>query len=172
MIFTLTELEHHPIEFDVRYAPGEISFSGELRQVSPLHAVGKTELLRNTLGEIRVKGHLTVDLESACDRCLEPAAIPLDTDFDLFYRPVIKTSNHAEVHLAEGEVDLSFYEGDSLALRDALREHVLLSLPMRLICSDACKGLCPNCGANLNTAPCNCAVQRTDPRWSALKGLD
>ena len=171
MIFTLTELEHHPIEFDVRYAPGEIPFSEELRQVSPLHAAGKAELLRNTLGEIRVTGRLEVQLESACDRCLEPASIPLDTPFDLFYRPVLKTSNHAEVHLEEGEVDLSFYEGDSLALRDALREQVLLSLPMQLICQPDCKGLCPECGANLNLAPCSCAARGSDPRWSALKDL-
>lgn len=171
VIFTLTELEHHPIEFDVTYAPGEIGFSDEIRQKGGLRAAGKAELLRNTLGEIRIKGHLTVELESGCDRCLEPAALPLDSDFDLFYRPVIRTSNHAEVHLEEGEIDLSFYEGDSLALRDALREHVLLSLPMQLTCSPDCKGLCPDCGGNLNTTPCACASKRADPRWSALKGL-
>lgn len=171
MIFTLTELEHHPIHFDVTYAPGEITFSEEVRQKGGLRAAGKAELLRNTLGEIRIKGHLTVELESACDRCLEPAAIPLDSDFDLFYRPVIRTANHAEVHLEEGEIDLSFYEGDSLALRDALREHVLLSLPMQLVCRPDCKGLCPDCGANLNLTPCSCAAKRSDPRWSALKDL-
>ncbi len=171
MIFTLTELEHHPIHFDVTYAPGEIAFSSELRQKGGLHAAGKAELLRNTLGEVRIQGRLTVNLESACDRCLEPAAIPLDTPFDLFYRPVIKTANHAEVHLEEGEIDLSFYEGDSVALREALREHVLLSLPMQLVCREDCKGLCPDCGANLNLSPCQCAARRADPRWSALKDL-
>lgn len=171
MIFTLTELEHHPILFDVTYAPGEIGFAEELRQLGGLHAAGNAELLRNTLGEVRIQGHLTVELETACDRCLEPAAIPIDADFDLFYRPAITTSNHAEVHLEEGEIDLSFYEGDSLALRDVLREHVLLSLPMRLTCSEDCKGLCPDCGANLNLSPCGCAAKRMDLRWSALKDL-
>ncbi|MBI4889237.1 MAG: hypothetical protein HY821_01350, partial [Acidobacteria bacterium] len=56
MIFALTELEHHPILFDVTYAPGEIGFSQELRQNGGLHAAGKAELLRNTLGEVRIRG--------------------------------------------------------------------------------------------------------------------
>lgn len=171
MIFTLTELEHHPIHFDLTYAPGEIPFSEEIRQTSGLHAAGKAELLRNTLGEVRIQGHLKVNLESSCDRCLEPAPIALDSAFDLFYRPVIRTPNHAEMHLEEGEIDLSFYEGDSIALRDALREHVLLSLPMQLVCRPGCNGLCPVCGANLNLSPCACASRKSDPRWSALNNL-
>ncbi|MBI4889771.1 MAG: DUF177 domain-containing protein, partial [Acidobacteria bacterium] len=96
---------------------------------------------------------------------------PVENEFDLFYRPVVKTSNHAEVHLEEGEIDISFYEGDSVGLRDALREHVLLSVPMQTTCRPDCKGLCPECGANLNEKPCNCAEQKVDPRWSALKDL-
>lgn len=171
MRFSLSELEHHPILFDVNYAPGEIGFSEEITQDGGLHAVGQAELLRNTLGEVRIRGHVKVQLGTACDRCLEPAAIPVDNDFDLFYRPVQKSSHHAEVHLEEGEIEISFYEGDSLALRDALREHILLSLPMQVVCSPKCKGLCPECGANLNDAPCGCAAKRADQRWSALKNL-
>jgi uncharacterized protein len=172
MIFTITELEHHPILYDVVYHPGEIDLPDELRQVGGLHVKGSTELLKNTLGEIRLRGHVTVEIEAACDRCLEPAKVPVDSDFDLFYRPVEKVETHGEIHLEEGEIDLSFYEGDSVALRDVLREFVLLSLPMRTVCSEECQGLCPVCGENRNEKSCGCNVAHHDERWAGLKGLE
>lgn len=171
MYFAITELEHHPILFDVRYQPGEIGFPEELHQIGELAARGKTELLRNTLGEIRIRGHVAARIEGACDRCLEPAQIAVDEDFDLFYRPAVRTASHAEIHLEEGEIDLAFYEGDGIALADALREQILLSLPMQLFCRPDCKGLCPHCGANRNRQECGCGRTLPDPRWSALKDL-
>jgi len=172
MIFTLTELEHHPILFDVVYQPGELGLPEELHQMGELRVNGSAELLKNTLGEIRLRGHLSVELETACDRCLEPAKVPVDSDFDLFYRPLEKVETHGEIHLEEGEIDISFYEGDGLALRDALREFVLLSIPMRTVCREDCLGLCPVCGENRNLKACGCTVETRDERWAGLKGLE
>jgi uncharacterized protein len=172
MFFSLTELERHPIHFDVSYEPGEIEFPVEIRQRGGLRSEGKVELLRNTLGEIRLRGRVDAVVEGDCDRCLEPATVEIHEKFDLFYRPVLNTANHAEIHLAEGEIDISFYEGDGILLREAMREFVLLSLPMRLFCKPDCKGLCPVCGANRNFAECGCRVERADPRWAALKGIE
>lgn len=172
MIFTLTELEHHPILFDVVYQPGEIELPPELRQLGGLQVKGSAELLKNTLGEVRLRGHVVVEIEAACDRCLEPAKVPVDSDFDLFYRPVETVETHGEIHLEEGEIDISFYEGDSVALREVLREFILLSLPMRTVCSEECQGLCPVCGENRNLVACGCTVAPKDERWSGLKDLD
>lgn len=171
MFFTLTELEHHPIQFDVRYKPGEIDLTEDYRQIGEVHAEGRATLLRNTLGEIRVQGHLNGNVEADCDRCLEPAAYAIDAPFDLFYRPVVKTETHGEVHLEEGEVDIGFYEGDGLSLEETLREFILLSIPMQLLCKPDCAGLCPQCGANRNTEACGCSVKLEDSRWDALKKL-
>jgi uncharacterized protein len=171
MFFTLTELEHHPILFEVTYAPGEVQLGEELHQQGGLEVSGKAELLRNTLGEIRLRGHAKVVLETNCDLCLDPANINIDNDFDLFYRPVEKTETHGEIHLEEGEVEISFYEGDGVGLRDALREFILLSVPMRAVCKEDCKGLCPNCGRNRNEGPCGCNTKRIDPRLAALKNI-
>lgn len=171
MIFTLAELEHHPIQFDLEYAPGEIGLADEIRQIGPLKTRGKAELLRNTLGEIRLRGHLSVELSCECVRCLEAANFPLDQDYDLFYRPPVEVGNHAEIHLEEGEVDISFYEGDRLALEEAMREFILLSIPMQVFCSPDCKGLCPVCGINRNRESCSCKIERTSARWEALKRL-
>jgi uncharacterized protein len=58
-----------------------------------------------------------------------------------------------------------------LDLGELLREQFLLALPMKPLCDDGCRGLCPECGANLNRTPCGCAPTWEDPRLAALKGL-
>lgn len=171
MFFHITELEHHPIHFDVNYEAGEIDFGDDLNQRGPLHAAGSAELLPNTLGEIRLRGLVEVEVMGACCRCLEPASARVVSRFDLFYRPEPKLSGHPEIHLEEGEIDLSFYTGDGVALAEAMRDFVLLSLPMRLVCRENCQGLCPHCGANRNIEPCDCRTERIDERWAALKDL-
>jgi uncharacterized protein len=171
MFFSLAELEHHPILFDVRYTPGEIDLTADYRQVGEIHAEGKATLLRNTLGEIRVQGRLKASVEADCDRCLERASHDVDAPFDMFYRPVVKAESHGEIHLEEGEVDIGFYEGEGLGLEDTLREFILLSIPMQVLCKPDCAGLCPQCGANRNLAPCECQIKLEDPRWDPLKKL-
>src|SRR5580700_7223449 len=124
-------------------------FDPGLRQVSPLEAEGSVELLEDTLGEIRVQGRLNVTMEADCDRCLESARYPVESNFDLFYRPAPPARTHRpaeEVEIDEGEAELAFYEGGGLELKDILREHILLSMPMQRICSETCRGICPQCG--------------------------
>lgn len=173
MFFSVRELELRKAYFDVAFSPGEIEFfDSKLRQASQLKAEGSVELLGNTLGEIRVKGHLSVTMESDCDRCLETALIPLEADFDLYYRPEPELGRiRDEVEIDEGESQIAFYEGEGLELGDILREHILLSLPMQRVCSDACKGICPVCGQNRNLVACGCAIKPADDRWAALKNL-
>jgi uncharacterized protein len=173
VFFSVSELELRKAYFDVSFSPGELAFfDNKLRQASPLKAEGSVEMLGNTLGEIRVKGHLGVTMESDCDRCLETATIPLAADFDLFYRPEPEMDQiRDEVKIDEGESQIGFYEGEGLDLGDILREHILLSLPMQRVCSDACKGICPVCGQNRNLVACGCAVKPGDDRWAALKNL-
>jgi uncharacterized protein len=171
MFFALTELEHHPILFDLNYPAGEVEFGEELRQRGELHVAGKAELLQHTLGEIRVRGRVDVDFDCNCDRCLEPATENLHADFDLFYRPVPKVYAHVETQLEEGEVDVSFYEGDGVELEAVLHEFVIVSQPMQHLCKPECKGLCPHCGVNRNTKECGCEGIVVDKKLAKLKQL-
>lgn len=175
MFFSVQELELKKARFDVSFPPGEIDFFDKgLRQVSPLVAQGEAELLGNTLGEIRVRGRLRVTMETDCDRCLEPATRPIESDFDLFYRPAEPVAHgpSEDVEIHGGEAEIAFYEGGGLELKDILREHILLSLPMQRICREDCRGICPLCGQNRNTAACGCQVKPADDRWAALKNLN
>lgn len=171
MFFSVQELELKKIRFEVAFPPGEIEYDGGLRQATPLEARGSAELLAHTLGEIRIQGHLTVRMRSECDRCLEPAEFPIDSDFDLLYRPAVRGGYDEEVEIDEGESEIAFYNGDGVELKDVLREYVLLSLPMQRICCENCHGICPVCGQNRNLVSCGCEVKPVDDRWAALKNL-
>ncbi len=172
MFFSVKELELRKARFDVALAPGQIDFGDQgLRQVTPLEAVGTAELLGNTLGEIRVRGHMKVTIEGDCDRCLDKARFPLDSDFDLFYRPASFSATQEEVAISPDEIEVAFYEGGGIELNDILREYVLLSLPMQKVCSESCLGICPVCGQNRNLKQCGCHEELVDDRWSALKKL-
>jgi uncharacterized protein len=171
MFFDIKQLRLGKIRFQKTYTPGAIEFfDPQLRQVEPLVASGVAEL-KEALMEIRVSGHVHTDMEIACDRCLEPAVFPIDTRFDLLYRPAAYMPEAEEVEVQEKETDIGFYQGEGLDLMDVLREQVLLALPMHRVCREECRGICPVCGQNRNTAECACREERLDDRWSGLRNL-
>lgn len=171
MFFDIKQLELGKILFDKTYAPGVIEFfDPQLRQTEPIESSGTAEL-KQALMEIRVVGHVKTRMEVACDRCLETILIPIDADFDLIYRPAAYMPEGEEVEVPASEVEVGFYQGEGIDLKDVLREQVLLALPMHRVCREDCKGICPVCGQNRNTAECACRQELTDDRWSALKNL-
>lgn len=171
MFIGLQALEVRPVRFDLSVPAGEIDFDGKTCQSSPLRAEGTAQLLSASLGEIRVKGKLAVTVAAPCDRCLEPAAKEICRDFDLVYMPAAEMKKGGEDEVDEDAIEVGFYEGNGLELNDVLREVVLLALPMRLVCDEECKGICPSCGQNRNQAECGCHSELTDDRWSKLKLL-
>jgi uncharacterized protein len=171
VFFSVKDLEIKKLYFDVSFPPGEIQYEEGLRQATSLEVQGEAELLAHTLGEIRIQGHLKTRMVAACDRCLEPAEFPIDSDFDLFYRPAKRKGFEEEVEIDEGETEIAFYDGGGVELKEVLREFVLLSMPMQRICGESCRGICPACGQNRNLANCGCELKPEDDRWSALKKL-
>jgi uncharacterized protein len=172
MLLSVKEMEVRKVRFDETFQPGEIDFSGAgVRQAGPIHVDGVAELLANTDGEVRIKGHLGVKMESECDRCLAIATFPLDCGFDLFYRPSESLSAEEEVAIDEGEAEMGFYAGAGIELEEILREQVMLLLPMQRVCTADCKGICPVCGRNRNESSCDCRMAASDDRWSALRKI-
>lgn len=170
MFVSVQDLELRKLVFDVDFPAGEIDLGG-LRQVGPLHAEGQAELLSNTLGEIRIQGKIHVEIEADCDRCLELIHRPIDSDFDLYYRPSPDSSIPHELAIDEGEAEIGFYDDGGIELAEVMREYVLLALPMQQVCDEACKGICPQCGLNRNTGHCQCEMKIVDERWTALRNL-
>ncbi len=138
---------------------------------------GRAELIEEHHGrkgiiqDIRVVGDFSTKLEVNCARCLDPVLRDLHRTFDLLYRPRGTDAGVKEIAIGEAETDIGYYEGEGLLLEDVLREQVLLAAPMKAICREGCKGLCPHCGRNLNLESCVCSESVVDPRWTALKEI-
>src|SRR4029077_328008 len=177
MFIEIHELELHPVDFEEQYVPGAIDLGPDLRQVDDLQTSGRAQLVEERHGkhqivkDIRLTGELTTKVEMDCARCLEPVVQKVARTFDLLYRPQGTDAGRAELSVTSAEAEVSYYQGEGLLLEDALREQVLLALPIKAICREDCKGLCPHCGRNMNVEPCSCAEPVEDPRWSALKDI-
>lgn len=177
MLIEIKELELHPIDFDEEFSPGVLDFGPDLKQQTPLHAGGRAQLIEERHGkhqlvkDIRLNGELCTSLEVPCARCLEPVTQDVRRNFDLLYRPLGVDAGREEMSVTGAEAEISYYQGEGLLLEDALREQVLLSVPLKAICREDCKGLCPHCGKNLNVEPCSCSEPVADERWTALKDL-
>jgi uncharacterized protein len=119
----------------------------------------------------RVTGQVQTRLQLACGRCLEPFEIPVDSPFELRYVPEPAAAADDEREVADDDLTTAFYKDDAIDLGELMHEQFVLALPMKPLCSEACKGLCAQCGTNLNKGTCDCAPEWTDPRLAALKNL-
>jgi uncharacterized protein len=180
MLISLHNLKLHKnlLEFEEEYPAGTFDLGPDVRQFGKLSSAGRAMLVeehdghRGKLDDIRVVGSLQTDLEILCARCLEPVPYPVKREFDLLYRPAGSDIGEGkEVEMQDRDAAISYYEGQGVELGDLLREQILLEVPLKTLCSEDCKGLCPHCGRNLNTGSCECAQAAVDPRWEALKGL-
>ncbi len=116
-------------------------------------------------------GRVSGRLELTCSRCLEPYRLEVDAPFDLMYSPDQENVGDGEIEVADDDLSTAFYRDQTIDLGGLMREQFLLALPMKPLCSDACRGLCPACGTNWNTGSCSCSTGWEDPRLDALKGL-
>lgn len=144
----------------------------EYRVAAP---VGLSMVVEKAGGDaFRVAGRTTTRLELECGRCLEPFAVPVDTSFDLRYVPVVESVPEGavdEIQIADEDLATSYYREGLLDVIDMLREQFQLALPMKPLCAEDCRGLCPECGANRNETACGCASRWEDPRLAPLKSL-
>ncbi len=177
MLIEIAELELHPVDFQEEFPPDAIDLGADVRQLSVLKTSGRAQLVEehhgkhNVIKDIRLQGDLATTLELPCARCLDPVRQDVARTFDLLYRPLGTDAGNEELSVTAAEAEIGYYQGEGLLLEDALREQVLLSVPLKVVCRDDCKGLCPSCGKNRNTDPCSCAPVVGDPRWTALKDL-
>lgn len=177
MFIKIKDLELRKIEFDENLEPGLLDLGTDIQQKAPFHARGRAELIRENRGarevveDIRLVGSFSTQVEVRCARCLEPVRRDIQESFDLIYRPQGVDAMGEESSISLAETEIGYYRGEGLLLEDVLKEQILLALPVKLVCSNECKGLCPQCGGNLNVEDCNCVATMSDPRWAALEDI-
>jgi uncharacterized protein len=155
---------------DRTFQPADLALADEEYAVAaPVHLVMDV----HKDGEAyRVTGRVQTRLRLECGRCLEPFEIPFDNPFELRYVPEPPAGAEGEEReVDEDDLTTAYYREDAIDLGALMHEQFVLALPMKPLCSEACKGLCPSCGTNLNKGTCECKPAWTDSRLAALKGL-
>lgn len=114
---------------------------------------------------INVEGEMQVALKVSCNRCLQDFVLTLSSPFSETYY-----EKNQPTHSGQTEEWVA-YSGDVIDITPEVMATVIMNLPMRFICSEQCRGLCPVCGVNLNQEQCNCVQQQLDPRLAKLQEL-
>ncbi len=160
-------------EIDVPLSPAEVHLEGEAgAELEPGgRFAGRVD--RGDEDSVHVRGHVSARLGLECGRCLERYPLAVDQELDLFYLPHRPGSDEAEdeVELSDRDMVVAFYEGERLDLGQVLREQFLLAQPMKKLCREDCRGLCPACGANRNSAACGCPPAEEEARDARLAVL-
>ena len=171
MIINVSQIsEDEGLKVEHRYPEGKPELGSEDRSIS-----GRPELRFRAVRDgvrVRLAGRLSAQVEVLCARCLAPIRMAVDEPFDLLYLPPLTSAReNDEKELASEDLVIAFYQKDVIDLDDLVREQIELNLPMTGLCSDECRGLCPNCRSNLNTGECACEKESTDSRWAVLKDI-
>jgi len=121
--------------------------------------------------KFRLVGQVQTTLELPCSRCLESYTLPVNAAFDLRYHPRTENSGEGEREVEEDDLTTAFYDNEEIDLGQLMHEQFYLALPMKPLCKDNCRGLCPECGTNLNRGTCACPRAWEDPRLAVLRKL-
>lgn len=164
MKIIVSEIPEEGLTIDVE----ETIHSELVKIVSPVRASLRIEK-RDT--EVLVQGEVRAEVELQCSRCVQSFTVPVRSPFSVVYDPA-EVINREENHSLKGdELDMGFYRNDALDLNDLLLEQMLLNIPMKPLCRPECKGICPQCGKDLNAEKCTCEVSGIDPRMKVLEQL-
>lgn len=151
-----------PFDFDVRSVDLDLppeTFSDDL------HVEG---VLRKVQAQLTLSASVATRWHRTCDRCLFADDVDLVVPFTIYYHEEPEGKDER----AETDEFRVLQTGqESIVLDNEVRSVLLVSLPLKQLCRDDCKGLCPVCGADLNREPCGCSAQEIDPRWEKLSTL-
>jgi uncharacterized protein len=164
-LIDLTRSDTQPLDFDQRLRLASESWGEDVVRVGELHLEGHVE--RTSQGYhlgCRLEGEATL----RCVRCLGEFALALDEQVELELIPAASAPREDETRLGKTELDVVFFDAPSLDLAYVAAEQVLLSVPMKPLCKQECRGFCSRCGKNLNEGPCECPPE-TDARWATLQ---
>ncbi|GAB4412352.1 MAG: DUF177 domain-containing protein [Thermodesulfovibrionales bacterium] len=164
MKILLSDISDEGLDLDV----GETIESGSLRLLSPVRAVLRIDRVGS---EVLVKGTITANIELQCSRCLRKFPKDAVVSVDVVYHPVEELKGEDRYEVGKDELNMGFYSGDELDIQELMLEQILLSVPMKPLCSESCKGICPKCGTDLNIKTCSCEIREMDPRLAVLKRI-
>lgn len=169
MQLDVTRFRQPVSEFSRTFQPEEVAQAGDAYRIA---APVRLELeIHKDKERFRLEGRVRTELELPCSRCLEPFRMSVDAPFDLRYLPASEMATEEEREVQDEDIETSYYRDDRIDLNELMREQFYLALPMKPLCREDCRGLCVQCGTNLNTGTCECAPAWEDPRLAPLRSL-
>jgi len=117
----------------------------------------------------RITGKIEGPLEVCCHRCLAPFRLALDEPVDIYLIADERVPKAEEKELVPHELAYEFFDGEVIEVDQLVAEQIFLALPVKLLCSEDCKGICPGCGANLNEEACRCKAGGRQSPFAKLK---
>jgi len=170
LLLNLNKIRTAQERFEQVYEPEQLGTDPDFKVVAPASLA--FDIFKDK-EQFRLVGRVQTTLELSCGRCLEPLTLQVDAEFDLRYHPRAENTGagEAEREIEEDDLTTAFYDNEEIDLGHLMREQFNLSLPMKPLCRDECRGLCPACGTNLNRSTCDCKREWADPRLDALRKL-
>jgi uncharacterized protein len=138
------------------------------RVQAPVHLV--FDVLKDGV-QFHLVGRVQSALALTCGRCLGEIALPVDLPFDLLYLPHAQNAGEGELEVEDDDMTTAYYRDEQIDLGQLVLEQFYLAIPMKPLCRESCRGLCAECGTNLNTGTCSCVRTWVDPRLEGLRGL-
>lgn len=121
---------------------------------------------------VLIEGTINIDASLTCSRCCGDFVQSLkNITFKEEYNPAEEIIQEDEQELTDQDMELNYYNNDEIDLKELIKEQVLISVPMKPLCSENCKGICAGCGKELNAGPCECNEDILDPRLAPLQQL-
>lgn len=154
-----------PYSFDVDVDPRELDLSDPQFKF-PGRVTGRLEF-KVVGNDLRGVGTLSVEVEGQCGRCLAPVRERLEAHVDTMWLHKDPTPAHY-AEPAHDEILAEYFTGDVVDTAPTLRELIMAELPLDPLCSEECKGLCPGCGADLNTEACRCGKDAEERRGELI----
>ena len=139
-----------------------------LDETGVFQAKGSVKLTR-TNGSVLVSANLYCTAKCTCSRCLEGFSMAIHITLEEEYFPTLDIATGRRLKALEpSEGDAIIDDHHIIDLTEAVRQYALVGLPMKPLCSDNCRGLCTECGMNLNESRCLCNHSDRDPKWEPL----
>jgi uncharacterized protein len=169
MLFNVAQLMKSPVgtSFVTDFQENEVTLDDDLKVVGPLKGHAR---MRRTNQGLLVDGWVDLTLKLSCTRCLKDFEQPMHVTFEEQFYPTIDIVTGMPLPPFDAEEIFPIDEHHQMDLTEATRQRVLLALPMVTVCQEDCKGLCAQCGKDLNLGPCDCKPE-PDSRWYALEQL-
>jgi uncharacterized protein len=169
MIFNVAQLMKAPVGTSVvnDFHEEDIQLDDDIEVLGPID--GHVRMRRTNQG-LLVDGWVELTLELSCNRCLKTFEQPMHVDFEEQFYPTVDVISGMPLDPFDEDEIFPIDAHHEVDLTEAVRQNVLLALPMVTICREDCKGLCPQCGQDLNLGSCECKPE-VDARLSVLKQL-